>query len=526
MTAIGTTPIAPAPTTTVRTLADLDRDITRAATGSTATRVVAYAFVVLIFLGIVGVVLAADSGLARVTAAALMSAVILGFTALSPLVAGRATGLQPEHVRSLPVSADHDRAAITRRALRQFWGYVLGSMLTTLAVATSGGSATAIALAALGGVLTALILDLAPRIVGLRFARLMRSQLGKVIAVVAGVATLAAVYVIYLLAAQGVVDTGNPVLRAVVRVLPSGWQTVAAESADDGHWWLSALALIGLVVVAVILRADWARQIDRAMYDNAVSTPGRGSEARRPVRADTSAVTLVMRTEARMLLADSQRLGLLIMPVALIAIGLALLFSGNDTYGLRWGSPFIVFLMSSTMTNGYGLDRWGFATMITSRRAAPLVIRARMTLFAVAATPVALAATVIARAVRETDPSTWPIAIAVLVGGVVAGMAATAVLPALAPYRVPPGSGMGSINSRGSMSGRSLGLLVVYIGVFALICTPGVVVGAVAAGAFAWLAVVVELGIGVPVVLVAYRQGVRLVSERGPEILATVTATT
>ncbi len=525
MTAVGTTAIAPTPTTTVRTLAELDRDITRAATGSTATRVVAYVIVVLIFLGIVGVVLAADSGPTRITTAALMSAVVLGFTALSPLIAGRATGLQPEHVRSLPVSADHYRAAITRRALRQFWGYVVGSLLTTLAVATSGGSTTAITLAAVGGVLTAAILDLAPRVVGLRFARLMRSQLGKVIAVVAGVGSLAAVYVVYLLTAQGLVDTGNTVLRVVVRALPSGWQTVAAEGADDGRWWLSALALAGLVAVVVLLRVDWSRQIDRAMYDNAVSRPGRGTEARRPVRADTSAVVLVMRTEARMLVADPQRLGLLIMPVALIAIGLALLFTGNDTYGLRWGSPFIVFLMSSTTTNGYGLDRWGFATMITSRHAAPLVIRARMALFAAAAVPVGLASTAIARTVRETDPATWPVAIAVLVGGVAAGSAATAVFPALAPYRVPPGSGMGSINSRGSMSGRSLGLLFVYLAGFALLCAPGIVVGLVAPGALAWSAVLVELIVGGPVVVVAYRWGIRLVSERGPEILATVTAT-
>lgn len=524
MTAIGTAPPGPAPAT-VRTLADLDRDITRAATGSTATRVVAYVIVGLIFLGIVAVVLSADPGPARITTAALMSAVILGFCALAPLIAGRATGLQPEHVRALPVSADHYRGAITRRALRQFWGYVLGSLLGTLAVATSSGSVEAIGLAVLGAVLTAVILDLAPRVVSLRFARLMRSQIGKVVAVVAGVAGLAVVYVVYLLTAQGAVDTGNAVLRGVVRVLPSGWQTVAAEGAEDGRWWLSALALAGLVALAAFLRADWSRQIDRAMYDNAVSTPGRGSDNRRPVRADTSAVALIVRTEARMLVGDPQRLGLLIMPVALIAIGLALLFSGTDTYGLQWGSPFIVFLMSSTMTNGYGLDRWGFATMITSLHAAPLVIRARMLLFALAAAPVGLASTVIARAVRQTDPDTWPIAAAVLVAGVVAGSAATAVLPALAPYRVPPGSGMGSINSRGSMSGRSLGLLFVYLVGFALLCVPGVVAGLLAPGALAWSAVLVELVVGAPVVVVAYRRGVRLVADRGPEILATVTAT-
>lgn len=524
MTTVGTT--APPPvSTTVRTLADLDRDLIRAATPARATRVFAYVIVGVIFLGMVGVVMAADRGPARVTTAALMSAVILGFYALAPLMAGRATGLQPEHVRSLPVSADHYRAAITRRALRQLWGSVLASLLTTLAVVTSDGSAAAIALAVVGAVLTAVVLDLAPRIVGLRFARLMRSQLGKVIGVVAGVGSIAVVYVVYLLTAQGFLDTGNTVVRVIVRVLPSGWQTVAAEGADDGRWWLSALALVALVVVAALLRVDWSRQIDRAMYDNAVSTPSRGNDARRPVGADTSAVALIVRTEARMLVSDSRRLGLLIMPVAIIAIGVALLLSGNDTYGLRWGAPFVVFLMSSTMTNGYGLDGWGFATMITSPHAARLVIRARMTLFALAAAPVGLAATVIARAVRETDPGTWPIAIAVLVGGVTAGAAATAVLPALAPYRVPSGSGMGSINSRGSMSGQALKLLFVYLAGFAVVCAPGVVIGLVLPGPLVWLAVMVEAVLAVPILRIAYRRGVQLVSDRGPEILATVTAT-
>ncbi|MBT0565746.1 hypothetical protein [Williamsia sp. CHRR-6] len=519
MTATATAP------DTVATLVELDRELYRNANRSVAVRAVVYAFLGLFVLGMIGLVIIAEAGSARVTTACLLSAVLLGFSALSPLIAGRATGLQPEHVRTLPVSADQYRAAITRRALRQLWAALVPAMLIALAVATSGDSPAAIALAVVGGIGSAILLDLAPRVTGLRFAGLIRTQLGKVIGVVSGVVGIVTVYVVYVLTANQSIDTDNRALQAVVRVLPSGWPAVAAEGASRGRWWPAVLALAGLVAVILLMRRDWSRQIDLAVYNNALAAPSTGSRADRSEARRSSPVALIIRTEARMLVGDSQRLGLLITPVAFIAIGIVLVFTGFDSYGMRYGAPLVVFLMTSTMANSYGLDRWGFATLLTSRRAAPLIIRARMILFASAALLVGLAGTVIARIVRDTDPDTWPVTVAVLVGGVVSGAAATAVLPALAPYRVPTGSGMGSINSRGSMSGRSLGMLFGYLAGFALVCSPGIIIGLAVSGPFAWAAVIVEVAIGIPIVWVAYRWGVRLVHEHGPEILATVTAT-
>ncbi|MGJ0117674.1 hypothetical protein ACQ7HM_00575 [Williamsia sp. MIQD14] len=513
---------------TVAALLDLDRAIRRASPTPVGLRILVGAFAVLLLVAMVGLTMATDAGAPRRTTAALCALVVIGALAIAPLIATRPSGVSPTDVRHLPVSANALRTASGRAMVRgpglRF--AIVALLLVPLAVATGPDLDVAAIVAAVVAIPpTAALGVIGSRVVGLTFAQAMRSQTGRLVATVSSVVAVAAIYVVYLLLSQGTIDPRNPVLQVVARVLPTGWPVVAGESITAGRWWLAVLVVAGLVLAAGGLYVTWSRRIDQAMYSDAVSaaTGARRSENARRVTA--SPTLLVLRTEARMLVTDPQRLGLAILPLAFIVIGVVLMLSGTDAYGMQFGAPLVVFMCGSMLANTFGLDRWAFAVLITAPSAAALVIRARMTLAALLALAVGIVGTVVARTVRHTDPATWPVAMAVIVGGAATASSVAALLPALAPYRVPEGSSISSMNSRGSMSGNSVRWSLAAIPAMALVCAPGIALGLLLPTPLSYLAVAVEVVVAVPLTIWAHRRAVTLVAQRGPEILAAVTGT-
>ncbi|GGF24962.1 hypothetical protein [Williamsia phyllosphaerae] len=513
---------------TVAALVDLDRAIRRASPAPRGLRIVGGVLAVFVLIGIAALVMTADAGSARRTTAAVVCFVVVGALCLAPLIASRPTGVSPVDVRHLPVSATALRAASIRSVLRGpgLVFEVVALLVVPLAWFTDPSASTAASVVA-----TAAVIPLAgvgvigPRVLGLTYAQAMRSQTGRIVSTVLGVAAIAGIYVVYLLLTQGVIDPADRGLQIAARVLPTGWPVVAGEAVDSGRWWLAAIVVLGLVAVALGIHRLWSGRIDTAMYSDAVSSASR-SRTRGPRRPVTASPTvLVLRTEARMLVTDPQRLGLAIMPLAFIVIGVVLMLTSADVYGMQYGAPLVVFMCGSMLANTYGLDRWGFALLVTSPAAAPLVIRSRMILAASIAVPVGVVGTVVARLVRDTDPSTWPVAAAVIVAGTITASGMAALLPALSPYRVPPGSSISSMSSRGSMTTASVGYSLAAVAAMAVMCVPGIVIGLLVEGPAAYLAVVVQLAVGLPALVVAHRVAVRLVAQRGPEILTAVTAT-
>ncbi|MCX6468609.1 MAG: hypothetical protein NTW76_04755 [Corynebacteriales bacterium] len=513
---------------TVAALLDLDRAIRGASPTPVALRILVGAFAFLLLVAMVGLTMATDAGAPRRTTAALCALVVIGALAIAPLIASRPAGVAPTDVRHLPVSADALRTASGRAMLRGpgLWFAIVALLLVPLALATGPDlDVAAIVVAVVAIPPTAAIGVIGSRVVGLTYAQAMRSQTGRIVATVTSVVAVAAIYVVYLLLSQGVIDPRNQALQVAARVLPTGWPVVAGESVPSGRWWLAMLVVGGLVLLAGGLYVTWSRRIDQAMYSDAVSAATSTRRGESPRRVTASPTVLVLRTEARMLVTDPQRLGLAILPLAFIVIGVVLMLSGTDAYGMQFGAPLVVFMCGSMLANTFGLDRWAFAVLITAPAAAALVIRARMTLAASLALTVGIVGTVVARIVRHTDPATWPVAVSVIVGGAATAASVAALLPALAPYRVPPGSSISSMNSRGSMSGASVRWSLTAVPAMALICAPGIAIGLLLPTPLSYLAVVVEVVVATPLLAWAHRRAVTLVAERGPEILAAVTAT-
>ncbi|MGU3293548.1 hypothetical protein [Williamsia sp. M5A3_1d] len=521
-------PSSPPTRDTVAALLDLDRAIRRSSPTPNGLRILVGAFAFLLLVAMVGLTMATDVGASRRTTAALCSLVVIGALAIAPLVATRPAGVAPQDVRHLPVSAAALRTASGRAMVRGpgLWFAIVALLLVPLAIATEPDlDVAAIVVAVVAIPPTAALGVIGSRVVGLAFAQAMRSQTGRIVATVTSVLAVAAIYVVYLLLSQGIIDPRNHPLQVAARVVPTGWPVVAGESIAAGRWWLAVLVIVGLVLAAAGLYASWSRRIDQAMYSDAVSAASASRRDERSRRVTASPTLLVLRTEARMLVTDPQRLGLAILPLAFIVIGIVLMLSGSDIYGMQFGAPLVVFMCGSMLANTYGLDRWAFAVLITAPAAAALVIRARMTLAATLALAVGVVGTVVARTVRHTDPATWPVAVSVIVGGAAIAAAVAALLPALAPYRVPPGSSVSSMNSRGSMSGNSVRWSLAAIPAMALTCSPGIAIGLLLDSPLSYLSVVVELVIAIPLLTFAHRRAVTLVAERGPEILAAVTAT-
>ncbi|MBY6537550.1 hypothetical protein HQ325_02585 [Rhodococcus sp. BP-349] len=507
----------------VRTLLSLDREIRRAATGSGAR--IAIVITAIASLGAMYAITLSAQPSARATLAALCAVVVVVLTVVAPLLTGVGDrGLVPAHVRHLPVRADDLRRALALIGVRSGGALFLIGGLALTPLALPGASPVARAVAAVVALLTVGVALGLSRVAILRLDAASRTPRGRILSTIGGTVVAAAAYAAFLL--LGNVSTaiaGNGIIRTAVRVLPTGWAAVSSEAVDDGRWWLPVLVVLALVGLGVLVVRWWTSAVSDALD----STPPRvrtDSPRRASAFRARGPLVTAISAEARLLILDPRRVGLLTMPGVFLLVGVVLMATSTDIYGLQYGAPIVILLTSSMFANSYGLDGAAAWRATSVPGVARRVIDARLVIAAVVAVAFGAVGTVLGRLVGDPSPRTLPVAAAVVVAASLATAAAGAVQSAASPYVVAGQTGASALNSRGSMTGRAIGWTLGVMAVGALLCVPGVLVALALPGIFVWLGPIVALLLGGCIVAVARRRAEALVADRGPEIFATVSA--
>ncbi|MBY6678796.1 hypothetical protein HQ314_17910 [Rhodococcus sp. BP-332] len=507
----------------VRTLLSLDREIRRAATGSGAR--IAIVITAIASLGAMYAITLSAQPSARATLAALCAVVVVVLTVVAPLLTGVGDrGLVPAHVRHLPVRADDLRRALALIGARSGVTVFLVVGLALTPVAVPDVSPVARIVTAVIALLTVGVALAVSRVAVLRLDAASRTPRGRILSTIGGTVVAAAAYAAFLL--LGNVSTSfadNTFLRTAVRVLPTGWAAVSSEAVDDGRWWVPVLVAVALAGLGALVVRWWTSAVSAALD----STPPRSRTDRRRTtttfRARGPMITAIA-AESRLLLVDPRRVGLLTMPGVFLLVGVVLMATSTDIYGLQYGAPIVILLTSSMFANSYGLDGAAAWRVTSAPGVARRVIDARLVIAAVVAVVFGAVGTVLGRLVGDPSPRTLPVAAAVVVAASLATAAAGAVQSAASPYVVAGQTAGSAFNSRGSMTGRAIGWTLAVMAGGALLCLPGVLIALALPGVLVWLAPVVSLLLGGCLVAVARRRAVALVTSRGPEIFATVSA--
>ncbi|WP_328813621.1 hypothetical protein [Rhodococcus sp. NBC_00297] len=506
----------------VRTLLSLDREIRRAATGSGAR--IAIVITAIASLGAMYAITLSAQPSARATLAALCAAVVVVLTVVAPLLTGVGDrGLVPAHVRHLPVRADDLRRALALIGARSGVTVFLVVGLALTPVAVPDVSPVARIVTAVIALLTVGVALAVSRVAVLRLDAASRTPRGRILSTIGGTVVAAAAYAAFLL--LGNVSTSfadNTFLRTAVRVLPTGWAAVSSEAVDDGRWWVPVLVAVALAGLGALVVRWWTSAVSAGLD----STPPRSRTDRRRTttyRARGPMITAIA-AESRLLLVDPRRVGLLTMPGVFLLVGVVLMATSTDIYGLQYGAPIVILLTSSMFANSYGLDGAAAWRVTSVPGVARRVIDARLVIAALVAVVFGAVGTVLGRLVGDPSPRTLPVAAAVVVAASLATAAAGAVQSAASPYVVAGQTAGSAFNSRGSMTGRAIGWTLAVMAGGALLCLPGVLIALALPGVLVWLAPVVSLLLGGCIVVVARRRAVALVTSRGPEIFATVSA--
>ncbi|MBM7417303.1 MULTISPECIES: hypothetical protein [Nocardiaceae] len=461
---------------------------------------------------------------ARTTLAALCAAVVVVLTIVAPLLTGVGDrGLVPAHVRHLPVRADDLRRALALIGVRSGVTVFLVAGLALTPVAVPDASPVSRIVAAVIALLTAGVALAVSRVAVLRLDAASRTPRGRIVATVGGTVVAAAAYSAFLL--LGNVSTSfadNTVLRTAVRVLPTGWAAVSSEAVDDGRWWVPVLVVVALAGLGTLVVRWWTSAVSAALD----STPPRSRTDRRRTTAFRARgpMATAIAAETRLLLVDPRRVGLLTMPGVFLLVGVVLMATSTDIYGLQYGAPIVILLTSSIFANSYGLDGAAAWRVTSVPGVARRVIDARLVIAAVVAGAFGAVGTALGRLVGDPSPRTLPVAVAVVAAASLATAAAGAVQSAASPYVVAGQTAGSAFSSRGSMTGRAIGWTLAVMAGGALLCLPGVLIALALPGVLVWLAPVVSLVLGGCIVAVARRRAVALVASRGPEIFATVNA--
>lgn len=504
-----------------RTLLQLDSEIRRSSKGLGARIVLAVVAALALVSMYVTTFFASESG--RGTIAALCALLVIAGPIFSPLLSGVGNrGLAPQHVRHLPVPAEELRRALAVVSLRggAFVFLLAGLLLGVFAV--PGASGLARAVAAVVAVVTAVVALVLARVAALRVDAALNTSRGRIVAAIVGTVLGGAVYALFVLLQNvSLTFADNDILGAAARIAPSGWAVVSAEAVDDGRWWLPLLILVALVAGGAFLVRRWTAAVSDALdgsparRDAAEERRGGELRVRGPLRTLVSA-------EALQLVLDPRRIGLLLLPSIFLVVGVVLMFSSNDIYGMRYGAPVIVVMAASAFSNSYGLDGPAFWRVAVVPGAAQRIVDARMIVGGAVAALYGVVGTVLGHAFGGGSWSDVPVAVAVIVAGAASVAAVGALQSALSPYAVTGRTAGSAMNARGSMSGRAVGWSVALLAGAAVACAPGALLAALLDGPLAMLGPVVGALVGAAVVAFARPKAVALVAERGPEIYVAV----
>lgn len=463
----------------------------------------------------------AEPGRPRNTAVAIsLGLIVIGYIVL-PVALGRGGyGLQPEHVRRFPVTSTALRRALLLALLRSppAAGVAAGLIVTSLWIVQ--GRPLAIAAAIL---LTFLAL-IAGRVAHLVLADAMRTQTGRIIGAIGTVLIVSAGYITFIFLGEVIFTLADNVAIATgARRAPSGWGVLAAESAVSGQWWLAVVLLVGLAILVAGLGWCWRWQLGR-FIEGRVEPPASSARRSSGTRSSgpKSRLGTALEIELQLCRRDPRRVGLLMLPVVFLVIGVMAAVFSFDVYGLPYGAPLVIIITGSVFANSYGLDGASMWRFITHQRGAPLVIDARLIVIGSGTALMGVIGTSVGRLIRPVDPSTIPIAIAVIIAGTAGVATMSMIQSSLSPYRVEQGSVVSALTARGSMSGMAFAVTLLNFLVTVVVTLPGVIVAIWAPGGLAWLGALLAVGMAAITVSVGRRVALRLLAQRGPKILAAV----
>jgi ABC-2 type transport system permease protein len=455
---------------------------------------------------------------------------------LAPVATGGGDDtLRPEHFALLPIG---------RRKLA-----------VGLLAASFVGVTTLVSLVAFLGLVTyGLRLGAGPAFVGLVFAllqlafvvlayRLMMAALGALLTsrkgkelgvLLVALTGLSGVAINYVASSLGpaIVDGRVPALATAVRILPSGWGTLAVRAAGDGDWGIVAGLLAGLVAVIAVLLAGWGALLGKRVTSPAFRGASRskaavpGARKRRTLLPDTP-IGAVARKELRTWWRDARR-RVALLSTLMIGVVLAVVpsFSGGNTAMLPFVAIYVVFFASMQSGNLYGFDGSALWHTLVVPGAERADVRGRQLAWALIVTPAALVLAAVVPGATGT-PSAYPWVLG-LVPALIGGGAGVLVLQSVyLAYPLPDQRRNSSPWSSGGRPGCARALLMLAVSLLLVVAAVPVVAVLVVGSlldsdAVRWVGVPVGVVTGAGLAWWWGWHAQQRLLTRGPELLVTV----
>lgn len=478
----------------------------------------------------------ADTPASTDVGAALLAVWTVGWIVGPVFVAGGDETVRPEHLQLLPLRPR---------------GLALGLLVSAAASVTAAVSllafgALAVRGAHLGGLpalvgLVGTVLQLAlamllSRVVISALGGLFRSRRGKDLAMVlsAGVGVLI-VPAWYALASTGMAVLGQQLpgaVSTVVRVLPTGWGSLAVESASAGNWLLVLAALAGLALLDGAVFGTWVVLLDRRM--TRASSRDVASAQRRSgwsvLPSPASPRTAVLVKELRTWWRDTHRRAALF-PMMLLAPAIPLVPAfTTGSVGVQPPVAMVVLLIvfsANSATNLYGFDGLACWHVVAAPDAYRADVRGRQLAWLAIVGPVALAVALAAPPVAGSS-STYPWVLGTGAAMLGTGSGVAVLLSVVAGFAVPKQQRQGNPFATGGFPGCAK--VLVQMGGTLLTLLPAVPVlvlglaGGLTHPLLRWLMPPFGVAIGVVAAWWLGDAAARRLSERGPELLAEVSA--
>jgi ABC-2 type transport system permease protein len=431
--------------------------------------------------------------------------------------------LRPEHFTLLPLSRGRLAVGLLAASfvgvaaavsLMAFFGLVVYGLRLGPGAAVVGLLFTGLQL---------IFVVLAYRVVMAALGALLTSRKGKELGILlAALAGLSGVGINYALSSLGpaIVEGRVPAFAETVRILPSGWGAVAVKAAGDADWATAGLLLAGMLALIAALTAAWGMLLAKRATNPVSSGPvkvrvgkWRGLLPQTPIGAVTA-------KELRMWWRDTRRrvalLSTLIVGVAVV-VGPAL-YGQSPRLLSAIAIPVVIFACIQA-GNLYGLDGSALWHTLVIPGAERADIRGRQLAWALIVTPLGLVLAVVMPAVTGR-PEVYPWVLGLLPALIGAGAGSIMLQSVFVAFPLPDPKRNASPFSSGGRPGCSRVLL--QLSTLLLLLAGALPVVAIELLGLTWAGVPVGAGMGVLLAWWWGRIAQRRLTERGPELLATV----
>ncbi|MEC3980787.1 hypothetical protein [Amycolatopsis sp. H20-H5] len=456
---------------------------------------------------------------------------------LAPVATGGGDDtLRPEHFALLPIG--RRKLAVGLLAASFVGVTALVSLVAFLGLVTYGlRLGTGPALVGLVFALLQLVfVVLAYRLMMAALGALLTSRKGKELGVLLVALTgLSGVAINYVASSLGpaIVDGRVPALATTVRILPSGWGTLAVRAAGDGDWGIVAGLLAGLAALIAVMLLGWgallAKRVTSPSFRGASRSKAAepGKRARRSLLPETP-IGAVAGKELRTWWRDARRRVALLSTV-MIGVVIAVvpsLSGGSRAVMLPYVALYVVFFASMQSGNLYGFDGSALWHTLVVPGAERADIRGRQLAWALIVAPVALLLALVLPGVTGT-PSAYPWVLG-LVPALVGGGAGVLMLQSVyIAYPLPDPRRNSSPWSSGGRPGCARVLLMLSVSLLLVVAAIPVVAVLVAGSVLhspvlRWAGIPVGVLTGTALAWWWGWHAQQRLAARGPELLSTV----